>query len=100
MTGDLLVQALAASQAIAEEQTRAKTLVAFLPVAPDPDALLIAIRQAMAGHLWNALRHGKRVEVLGFCAEDQLFRPPVLGPEILAAIAGHIVEICTQWEWL
>ena len=100
LTGDLLAQALAASQAIGDERHRARMLVAFLPVAPDPDTLLTAIRQAMAGHLWNDLRHGEREEVLSFCAEAQLFRPPVLDSETLAAIAGHIVEVCTQWNWL
>jgi hypothetical protein len=54
----------------------------------------------MADHLWNRLQHEKRDTVLQFCADQKLFAPPILSPATLAAIARHIIEICTEWEWL
>jgi len=67
---------------------------------PDCTGLLRAIRLAMTDHLWNNLAHQDRAALLSFCADDELFARPVLSPDTLAAIAGHIIEICQEWEWL
>jgi hypothetical protein len=53
----------------------------------------------MAEHLWRNLQHHARADVLGFCASRTLFAPPVLDGDTLAAIAGYIIEVCTQWQW-
>ncbi|MFX1412138.1 MAG: hypothetical protein ACFFA6_17495 [Promethearchaeota archaeon] len=92
-------QGLAAVLAIGDEEARAKTLAALEPVAPDQPAISRHIRQALAEHLWRNLQHQTRSEVLQFCADSTLFPPPVLDPTTLAVIAGHIIEVCTQWQW-
>jgi predicted nicotinamide N-methyase len=95
-----LEQGLAAALAIGNERYRVEVLAAFLPVAPDPAALLRSARQAAADHLLKNLSTAKREEVLRFCAGERLFAPPLLDQATLAAIAQHIVEVCQEWRWM
>jgi hypothetical protein len=104
LTGEARVQALArgleAALAIEDEYWRAEALAAFLATAPDPAAALRNVRQAMADHLLKNLPTTKREEMLRFCAEEKLFTPPIFDQDTLAAIAGHIVEVCQEWRWM
>ena len=100
LTGELARDALAAAQAIRDEGYRAKALAALLLNAPDPAVCLRHVRHAVTSHLYLNLAHQGRDDVLQFCAEQELFAPPILAPAALAAIAGHIIEICQEWEWL
>jgi hypothetical protein len=69
-------------------------------MAPDRAAVLCNARKAIADHLLKNLSSTTRSDVLWFCAEEKLFAPPLLDPAILAAIAGHIVEVCEEWQWM
>jgi hypothetical protein len=89
----------AAALAIGHEAPRTQAMEAFLPVAPDPAAVLRSARQVVADHLLKNLSTATREEVLRLCADQTLFAPPILDQATLAAIAGHIVEVCTQWQW-
>jgi hypothetical protein len=89
---------LAAALTSGDEGDRAVALARFLPVAHDP-ATLRSVRQASANHL-QTLFAAKRGEVLQFCAEEKLIAPPILDQDTLAAIAGHIVEVCEEWRWM
>jgi hypothetical protein len=48
----------------------------------------------------DLLSTAKREDVLKFCAQEKLFAPPILGEATLAAIAGHVVEVCQEWRWM
>jgi hypothetical protein len=100
LSGEALEQGLAAALDIESEQVRAAALLAFLPVAPDPAAVLCSVRQAIARHLLKNLSAAKREEVLRFCAEKKLFAPPLLDQTTLDAIVGHIIEVCQEWRWM
>jgi hypothetical protein len=89
---------VAAALAIRGENARLKVLAAFLPVAPDRATVLRSERQAIADHLLNNLSAAKREEVLQFCAGEKFFAPPFLDQDTLAAIAGHIAEVCQEWR--
>ncbi len=91
---------LTAAQAIKNDVNRAHALATLLSNTRNRAPLLKAIHLAMSDYLWNHLQHEKREAVLQFCADPELFAPPILSPDTLAAIAGHIIEICTEWEWL
>ena len=69
-------------------------------MALDPVAIQREARQAIADHLLKNLSIAEREEVLGFCADQKLFAPPLLDQDTLAAIAGHIVEVCQEWQWM
>jgi len=53
----------------------------------------------MTDHLW-AQRDAKRDRILHFCANEELFAPPILPTAILQDIPAAIVEICGEWTWL
>jgi ABC-type glutathione transport system ATPase component len=57
-------------------------------------------RQAIARHLLKNLSNAKREAVLRFCAQEELFAPPLLDQDTLAASAAHIVEGCQEWRWM
>jgi hypothetical protein len=63
-------------------------------------AVLRSARQAMADHLLKNLHSAKRGAVMDFCADEKLFSPPILDPDTLASIAGHIIEVCWEWKWM
>jgi hypothetical protein len=96
---EALARGLAAALALGEERPRARALTAFLAVGPSLVALRGA-RQAIADHLLKNLSAAEREEVLKFCADQKLFALPLLDQDILAAIAGHIVEVCAEWRWM
>jgi hypothetical protein len=104
MTGEVLERVLDvglhAAQSIKYENYRAKSLLNFLPVVPDPTFVLRSARQAITEHLQRNLAASKREELLQFCAEEKLFAPPLLDQDTLAAIAGHIIEVCQEWRWM
>ncbi len=95
-----LAEGLAAARASGEEGYRAQALAVSLPYVSDSIACLRAIRHAMADQLWKNLADRTREDVLEFCTDEELFTPPILGADTLAAIARHIIEICQHWEWL
>jgi len=100
LTDELLQEGLAATQVIEGDWSRAHALAAFLPVISNSEALIRSIRQAVADYLWTASEGLERELIAQFCADRDLFTPPILSPDTLAAIAGHIIEICQEWEWL
>jgi hypothetical protein len=91
---------LAITLEISDEKYRADALTAFKSHLTDVDSYLRATRQAVADHLRTSLAKKERKEMLRFCADSTFFAPPILSPTTLAAIAGHIIEICQEWEWL
>jgi hypothetical protein len=54
----------------------------------------------MTDHLLKNLSGAERGEVLKFCADEKFFAPPLFDEDTLAAIAGHIVEVCQEWRWM
>jgi hypothetical protein len=99
LKGEALDRGLAAALAIEQNGCRAYVLGRFLPMVSDPTAVLRSARQALADHLLT-LSAANRARVLGFCADEKLFAPPLLDQDTLAAIAGHIVEVCQEWQWM
>jgi hypothetical protein len=97
---EALKQGLAAVLDIESEQVRAATLLAFLPVAPDRAAVLRCARQAITVHLLKNLSSDRRERVLKLCAKGDLLAPPLLDQDTLTAIAGYIVEVCQEWQWM
>ncbi len=98
LSNELLGEGLAVAQAIIDVEARAHALAALVPFLEDPSACLPVIRHGMADVLRNSLTNEKREDVLQFCADREILRPPILAPTTLAAIARHIVEICREWE--
>ena len=104
LTGEARTQArkagLAAALAIKDEENRLWMLNAYLTVTSDLAAVLCDARQTIADHLLKNLATSRRERVLQFCANRDLFAPPFFDQDTLAAIAGHIVEVCEEWRWM
>ena len=62
-----------------------------------PPQLSLHRQQAMHEQL---RRHTTRAALLSFLATPNLLAPPLFNQPTLEAIAHHIIEICTEWEWL
>jgi NB-ARC domain/TIR domain len=99
LDGVSLHRGLQAAEAIEDAFSRAQTLIAFLPVAPEPTRLIMRVREAMADHLAK-LRVGTREQLLAFCADGKLFAPPILPPAVLKQIGDDIAEIWDEWKWI
>jgi hypothetical protein len=106
LEGELLVRGLEAALAIDIEFLRASALAGFLPVAPDTGTLVRNIRQAVEAN-FLAMQHAKREqELMAFFIgqvdlfSGKVFAPPIFTPQTLSTIAGHIIEICNDWEWV
>lgn len=95
----VLENELAVVRAIRDDPEQARTLTAFLPVLTDPRPVLRCIRRATTNYLRDSLAYEKRKEVLVLCSDHALWAP-ILPQKALSAIAGHIIEICQEWEWL
>jgi hypothetical protein len=99
LSGALLAQGLAAARAIGDEGHQARALAAFVREDDEMSPAIPHIRRALVDHFHRNLSQQRRSDLLGFCADKDLFRPPILSPATLAAIADHIIDIC-RWEWL
>jgi len=100
LTGDLLQQALATALTLSDEWCKAEALAALAPFVSQQTKIFTHIRQAMDDQLWRNLSCQERRVLLAFCADRQLFTPPMLDSDTLAIIGGHINEVCAQWQWL
>jgi hypothetical protein len=60
---------------------------------------LDTLRLVIVDHLPLYLQHGKREDILRFCAEKSIFTLPILDRTILTTITSHIIEICKHWRW-
>lgn len=98
LTGDLREQAVqeakAAAKTIKYEEPFIEALSAMAPILPQEQ-----VRESLL-QLLASLHDVKRNELLKFLTHENLFAPPILSSEILAAIARHIIEICQKWHWL
>jgi hypothetical protein len=92
-------QGLAAARALGDEGRQARALAAFVREDEQMSPAIPHIRRAMVDHFHRNLAQLSRSDLLDFCADKDLFRPPILSPTTLAAIAHHIIDIC-GWEWL
>jgi hypothetical protein len=99
LSGALLAQGLAAAQGIRDEWDRARVLAAFIREGDAAAPIMLQVRGLMLDHVYRNLSQQSRSDLLSLCADKELFRPPILSPATLAAIAAHIIDIC-QWEWL
>lgn len=87
--------------AIRDEWARALALAGLaerLEGAPDRERFLARLREGIA-HLLLDSRRGRRDTLLRILGQEGLFRPPIVSTETLAAIARHIIEICSEWRW-
>jgi hypothetical protein len=100
LTGEALERGLAAALSTRNERARAKALAAFLPGAQGSAVVLHSALRVIADHLLHSLSAATREAVLELLAEERLFAPPLLGQDTLAAIAGHIIEVCEEWRWM
>jgi hypothetical protein len=100
LTGVLLEQGLTAVLTTGDERSRAGALADFFSAVSDKRVLLTRVRVATVDLLHKNLAHTNRAPVLEFCSARNLFSPSVMGPNILAAITSHIIEICQHWVWL
>ena len=99
LTGDLLAQGLTAALAIRSERDGATALIEFLSLTDNQLMLIRQIRQRLVGYLLT--NHEQKDEhILDFCAKKKLFSPPILSRTILETIVQHIIEICTEWQWV
>ena len=97
---ELLSDGLAAAETVLNKREQADVVSALLRQGEKDTVLLRKIRTCIAGHLWENLLHSSRSDVLDFCAHSSLLAPSVVDQNTLAAIAGHIVDVCTRWTWL
>jgi len=125
-----LREGLAAARAIEKESFRAKMLAALAPqlTGEEPEQVLrealatartienessrvdvlVALAPQLTGEQVHAtllefierLLNKERAKILELCTQEKLVTPPILSPEIIAAIAKHIIEICQKWQWL
>jgi hypothetical protein len=56
------------------------------------------VRGLMADYL-RASTTRQCADVFAFLSSVRLFGPPVLDPQLLDAIAAHMLEICQDWRW-
>jgi hypothetical protein len=95
-----LQQGLSAVLAKSRGDKRHETYVALLaPFRSDLKAVSKQIRQTLSELFWGNFRHWERREFLSFCADSQIFVPPILDGNTLSTIAEHIHTIRTQWQW-
>jgi hypothetical protein len=71
-----------------------------LSSAPDLTEALRVARKCTAAYLLEDLSAAEREKLLLFYTEEKLFSPPLLDQDTLAAVAGHIAEVCEEWRWM
>ena len=90
----VLREGLAAAREIEDKKERAGVLVALAPLLQHEQ-----VRATLLEFI-ERLQNEERSKVLALFTHEKLFAPPILSPEILAAIAQHTIEICQKWQWL
>jgi hypothetical protein len=98
LAGDLLDRAVNLSFRAPYFDDQSTALANLLPYVVDQTEVLNALRSIALAWLEIAA-DPERKEILELFANDSLFQAPVVEPETLAAIAGHIVDICQLWHW-
>jgi hypothetical protein len=94
-----VARGLQAALAITHEAGRAEAWSVLAPqIAGQPDQC--HFRRLVAAALHEHHIHTTRANLLSFLAIPHLLAPPLFTQPILEAIARHIIEICTEWEWL
>lgn len=95
-----MLAALAAAQSIQDRRAQAWALAGLVRDGEDRYRVLPHLRRAMLDYIYYDLMHRDRSALLWFCADQQLFRPPILSSATLTRVAKDIIKICQEWEWL
>lgn len=85
---------------IQDDKSRSYAFYRLLSLQYVYDKLMKDIQLALAEHLFHCLYTADREHLLRLCATDTLFAIPTFPYNVLQSIAGHIENICNQWEWL
>jgi len=98
LAGEDLARALRAGNAIAEPAERARALAGFVQGAPDAAALRADIGRALAQRFASDRVAGQRERLLYLLSDTTIFTPAI-SASTFAAIADHILDVCTRWRW-
>ena len=91
----VLDEALAAARAIEDAATRLKTLLRML-VEANRKTCLREIRQCLVSIVDAQFAQGASYNFI----DPEVLRWTIVGPDTLAALARHIVEMGHRWRWL
>ena len=86
-------------QNITDAQDRVQLLSLLGKHSPDSSTAIAAEIHFGVLECVEEIRASSREDLLRFLADENLFNPEILPVETLQAIAEHIIDVCTEWEW-